>query len=440
MERIAILGTGMAGYGAAYRLQQEGMPSATYDKNSYYGGHTTSHKHSSGFIFDEGPHLSFTQHERLQKFFAENVDNNYQVIRSSPNNYWRGHWIKHPAICNLYGLPTDLVVNCLRDFVAAQNDQHQPTPTYADWLIASYGETFARTFPMEYGLKYHTTTADNMSTDWLGPRLYRAKLEEVLLGAISPITPDVHYVSHLRYPTYNGFVSYLDTLPKLTQLHLEHKLVRLNPRTQELHFANGRVAGYEGVISSIPLPELIPMIVGAPPDVLEAAQKLACTSCVLVSLGINRPVPSDGQWTYFYDREICFTRLSFPHLFSPHTVPPGCGSIQAEVYFSQKYLPLQGAPEDYVPRVIADLKRCGVLREDDKLLHTDVRVLRYAQVIFDLERAGALATVHGYLDDVGIAYCGRYGDWLYIWTDEAFMSGENAAQKTLDRLSVLKTV
>jgi protoporphyrinogen oxidase len=181
------------------------------------------------------------------------------------------------------------------------------------------------------------------------------------------------------------------------------------------------------------------MIVGAPPDVVEAASKLACTSCVMINLGINRADLSEGQWTYFYDRDICFSRLSFPHMFSPHTVPPGCGSIQAEVYFSQKYCPLKGSPEDYVEPVIEDLRRCGILHETDKILHTNVHVSRYAQVIFDLERADALATVHGYLDDVGIAYCGRYGEWLYIWTDEAFISGENAAQKTLDRMGARKT-
>ena len=35
---------------------------------------------------------------------------------------------------------------------------------------------------MQYTRKYHTTTADNMSTDWLGPRIYRPSLEEVLAG------------------------------------------------------------------------------------------------------------------------------------------------------------------------------------------------------------------------------------------------------------------
>jgi protoporphyrinogen oxidase len=444
MERIAILGSGMAGWGAAYRLHQEGVPSVTYDKNAYFGGHTASFKHPSGFIFDEGPHVSFTKHERLQKLFADSVNEKYEVIHARPNNYWKGRWIKHPAICNLSSLPTDLVVKCLRDFIGAHHDQEnnierKPIDNYADWLIASYGKTFAETFPMEYGLKYHTTTADNMSTAWVGPRLYRAKLEEVLVGAVSAETAHVHYVDHVRYPSYDGFVSYLSLLPKRTQINLGHKLVRLDPAAQELHFANGVVAGYDAVISSVPLTELVPMIAGAPPDVVEAARKLACTSCVMINLGINRPDLSEGQWTYYYDRDICFTRLSFPHMFSPHTVPPGCGSIQAEVYFSKKYRPLKGSPEDYIAPVIADLKRVGVLREEDKILHTNVHVSHYAQVIFDLERADALATVHAYLDDIGVAYCGRYGDWLYIWTDEAFISGENAAQKTLDRMGASKS-
>ncbi|HEX4038292.1 MAG TPA: FAD-dependent oxidoreductase [Acidobacteriaceae bacterium] len=443
MEKIAILGSGMAGFGAAHRLHEEGMPSVVYDRNSYLGGHTASFRHETGFIFDEGPHVSFTKHERLQKYFADNVGQKYEVIHSHPNNYWKGYWIKHPAICNLSGLPTDLVVNCLRDFIEAQHKQQaegesSAVRTYAEWLYASYGRTFAETFPMEYGYKFHTTTADNMSIDWLGPRLYRAKLEEVLAGAVSRETRDVHYVDYVRYPTYEGFVNYLSALPKETTVQLGYQVVRINPKERTLQFANGEVADYDAVISSVPLTDLIPMIAGAPEDVVAAAARLACTSCVLVNLGVDRADLCDGQWTYFYDRDICFTRLSFPHMFSPHTAPPGCGGIQAEVYFSRKYRPLQGSPQDCVEPVLRDLKRCGILRETDKIVHTSVSVCGHAQVIFDLERADALAVVHGYLDDIGVAYCGRYGDWLYTWTDEAFMSGENAAQKTLERLAVGK--
>jgi hypothetical protein len=58
----------------------------------------------------------------------------------------------------------------------------------------------------------------------------------------------------------------------------------------------------------------------------------------------------------------------------------------------------------------------------------------FANVIFDHDRPSALKTVHGYLDEVGIGYCGRYGDWAYIWTDQAFLSGERAAEGALKRI------
>jgi predicted homoserine dehydrogenase-like protein len=53
--------------------------------------------------------------------------------------------------------------------------------------------------------------------------------------------------------------------------------------------------------------------------------------------------------------------------------------------------------------------------------------------VADLERAKALPTVHGYLNNLGIACCGRYGDWEYLRTDQSFISGENAVRRILDR-------
>ena len=121
-------------------------------------------------------------------------------------------------------------------------------------------------------------------------------------------------------------------------------------------------------------------------------------------------------------------------MLSAGNASPGTGSIQAELYFSDKYRPLTGSPDALIEPVITDLRRCGILREDDRILFTSTMLVRYANIIFDLDRAAALTTVHGYLDDLGIAYCGRYGDWGYLWTDESFKSGENAAQRVLDRL------
>ena len=185
----------------------------------------------------------------------------------------------------------------------------------------------------------------------------------------------------------------------------------------------------------MPLPDLIPLIDGTPEDVIFASQNLACTNIVLVNVGIARPEISKANWTYFYDDDMPFSRISFQRNMSSSTVPEGAGSIQCEVYFSRKYKPLASPPEAYIDPVIDALRRCGLIREDDRILLRNAMWVPYGNIIFDKDRPKALGIVHGYLDDLGIGYCGRYGDWGYLWTDTSFFSGERAAQRVLDRIT-----
>jgi protoporphyrinogen oxidase len=433
MKTVVILGAGVAGLGAANRFFENGIETTVYEKNAYIGGHAASFK-SNEFIFDDGPHISFTKIKRIQKLLEVNVHYQYEVLPAYTNNYWKGYWIKHPAQCNLYGLPQKLRVDILFDFINAQTRETGEIKNYKDWLFGNFGKTFAETFPMQYGEKFHTTAAQNMTTEWIGPRLYRADLREVLQGAFSNQTPDVHYVNHFRYPSRGGFVSFFEPFAEKSNIQLDHELVELDITGKKLKFTNGKEAFYDFLISSLPLPELIPMISSVPDDVLAASQKLACTTCVIVNIGIDRSDISEAHWTYFYDKDFVFTRLSFPHMQSPKNVPSGAGSIQAEIYYSNKYRPLDRPPESFVEPVIDDLKRCGIILESDQILFSDARLIPYANIIFDLDRPQALAKVHKYLDEIDIFYCGRYGQWGYHWTDESFISGEDAAKRVMDLL------
>jgi protoporphyrinogen oxidase len=434
MPDIVVLGSGMAGFGAAYRLHAEGITPVIFEGNVYHGGHTASFRYDSGFLFDLGPHISFTKDPRIQDLFAESVENQYETVQIYLNNYWRGYWPQHPVQLHMHGLPEDVIVKVISDFVAERQAPDRPVRNYADWLLSSFGRSFAELFPMQYTRKYHLTTADNMSTDWLGPRIYRPNLEEVLRGALSPTSPHIHYITNFRYPTEGGFVSYLKKFVPMGMLKFNHKVISLDPCAREITFSNGVLAHYDALISSVPLPDLVRMIRGVPQDVLDASRRLACSTCVLVNIGVAREDISKAHMTYFYDEDICFTRLSFPHMLSSRNVPPGTGSIQAEVYFSDKYKPMTGSPEDWIEPVIKDLRRCGIVREEDRVLFSNALLVRYANVIFDLERAAALETVHGYLDEIGVGYCGRYGEWGYLWTDEVFKSGENVAQKVISNI------
>src|SRR5262249_40327722 len=256
MPNIVVLGTGMAGLGATYRLHGAGITPTVDDKNPYHGGHTTSFRYGNSFIFDIGPHISFTKDPRIQDLFADSVDQQYESVQVYLNNFWRNYWPQHPVQLHLHGLPEDVIVKLLADFVEERQRPEGPIKTYADWLLSSFGRTFAELFPMQYTRKYWTTSAENMSTDWLGPRIYRPSLEEVLRGSISPSVPDNHYISNFRYPTNGGFVSYLNKFVPLGHIKLNHEVISIDPRARQLRFSNGLVSHYDALVSSLPLPDL----------------------------------------------------------------------------------------------------------------------------------------------------------------------------------------
>lgn len=432
---IVILGGGMAGFGAAHQLSELGLRPRLYEQREQPGGLTSSFDHGDGFVFDEGVHISFTKSERVKRVFAESVSGHFETGRVYCNNYWRGHWIKHPAQVNLHGLPTDLIVDCIRDFVVANQAPPPEIRNYRDWLLASYGPTFANTFPMVYTRKYHTTDAENMTTDWLGPRLYRPDLEEVLRGALEHEPLDVFYVDEFRYPSHGGFEAFMRGMFPKADLHCGHRVTGIDTARRRLSFAGGMTSDYGSLISSLPLPALVPLIAGAPADVRDAAARLACSQAVVVNIGLNRPIESKAQWSYFYDEDIPFARVSYRTALSPHSTPPGCGALQAEIYFSDKYRPLRGTPDEQIEPAIDALIRTGLIADRSEILHQSAVWLPYANVIFDHDRRPALQMVQAFLDDVGIATCGRFGQWGYIWTDAAFLSGEQAARRMAEAVA-----
>jgi protoporphyrinogen oxidase len=434
-RNVLVLGSGMAALGASHAFHQAGVASRLYDKNPFPGGHTASFVHDSGFVFDDGPHISFTKNERIQSLFAENVGGRFETLDTYVDNYYHGAWVKHPAQANLHNLPTELKTRCILDFIkASQTELVREPANYLEWLISAFGETFATHFPAVYGKKYHTVEAAKMSTVWMGPRLYRPSMEEVIRGALFEETPDVHYISHFRYPTTGGFEAYLKPFYEQSDIRLDHEVVEIDPEARQVRFANGAVEGYDHLVSSIPLPDLVPMIKGVPDAVRAAAGQLVATTCITVNVGVARNDFTPAVWSYFYDEDICFTRLSFPHRMSPKTCPPGYGSVQAECYYSWKYRPVDTTPEAMIQPVIDDLVRVGLFREDEEILHTDAKLIPHANVVFDLDRETALPVVRDWLNHVGIVSVGRFGEWGYHWTDESFVSGEDGAKRVIERM------
>jgi protoporphyrinogen oxidase len=426
-REVTILGAGLSGLAAAQRLGEHGWNTTVYEKNKYVGGHAYTHS-IDGFSFDEGPHISFTRREAIKQRLAQAVNQQFLEQESIVYNLWRGQWIRHPAQYNLFGLPVDLVEKCLVDFVQARYEQKDsPVENYRDWLLNQFGRTFSEEFPFRYTRKYWTVEPELMSTDWVGPRIHPPKLEEILRGALAPNPVNYYYVSTFRYPEFGGFGSYVRAVSEGIEVQTGREVCSIDSRKSMVEFMDGSQTHYDLLISTLPLPEVIRMMKDVPANVRQAAEDLRFTSVVLVNVGVDRIEGfPDYHWMYFYDEDIVFSRGNFPHRLSPNNVPPGCGSVQVEVYHSA-FHPLPS--QDIFNRSIEQLQTIGILNKSDRILVAEEKRIHYANILFDHNRSRHLDTVLGYLHEQGILSCGRYGEWDYYWTDDSIASGWRAADQ-----------
>ena len=450
--QTVILGAGLAGLSASYHLGHDNC--VLFEKNHYPGGHIHTEV-VDDFTWDEGPHLSFTKYDYVRDLFANSVSGEYLEYPVETGNYYRGSWIPHPAQSNLFAVPEPLRSACLRDFHSSRQRQGNPHPAnYKEWLHYAFGETFAETFPTAYTRKYWTLPPEQLTTDWVGQRVYYPSVEDVSNGAKGPLPQQTHYIKKIRYPKRGGYMSFAEKLLSGANIVYNHDLTYVSFKDRALLFSNGTKVNFERLVSTVPLPVLIERS-DAPLRVREAATALTCTSLLLVNVAARHATARPENWIYVYDEDKYSTRINCTELLSPFNAPKGKTGVQVEVYYS-KARPLGESPRAVADKVCDELVEMGVVhaKADIETVHTNW--VPYANVTFDMPRREALGAVLSWLEGHGlpreadelepttdwdsklnentsrghpVMLAGRYAQWKYYWTDDCVLQGLHVSRR-----------
>lgn len=426
MKEVVILGGGIAGLSAAYRLRQAGWESRIFEKDPDWGG-LCGNFTINGFRFDRFVHFTFTSDPQLQQLFAASGPLwNHPPVSS---NYYHGYWLYHPAQNHLYPLPTEEKVKIIAGFVKRKQVPVSEITDYETWLRVQYGNYFAEHFPFAYTRKYWGAEPKELETKWVGNRMHAPTLEEVLKGAFEKPTENFYYTSVMRYPQKGGFKSILSALAQGADITLNKQAVSINPAAKSVCFADGTTGTYEKLLSSLPLPEIVNLLPDVPASVQNSAKSLRHTCGYQISLGFNKPDIAKHLWFYIYDEDIPPARVYSPSLKSPDNVPQGCSSLQAEVFYGNtaSIPPAQTVLQTTVEK----LQQMGLFKSED-ILVKDIRFEPYANITFDHAIYQNRQIVLDYLTSLGIYSMGRFGKWAYYWTHQAFEDGKITAEKIIN--------
>lgn len=442
---ITILGAGLAGLSCSYHLGHNNC--TIFEACNSIGGHARTYN-VDGFLWDEGPHVSFTSQSYVKALFEKSVEiDGLREFQTTVTNYANGSWIPHPAQSNLASVPQPLRDKIFNDFIASRvhADRLDAAKNYADWLRIAFGPIFTEAFPARYTRKYWATDAAQMDVDWIGQRLFLPDADNVKRGYNGTIQ-NTHYIQKVRYPNRDGFSGFLSELSRGAQVRAGHKVVAIDLQNKTITFESGLRHKYDKLISTIPLPELV-RLADAPHHILEAAGKLECTSLLLINVTADHEPLHDFHWMYVYDEDFLSTRITSIGNLANGNVPPGKTGIQVEIYGSRaKPLPDKN---EAIARVAYELVKMGLIKVVETV---HARHVSHANVIFDLNRRAAQNEILNWLSQFGLTrspddlepttnwkatpqerfgeliLAGRFGQWKYFWSDDCVLRGRQIAQ------------
>ena len=429
-QNIVILGAGISGLTVSYFLNKFKIKNSVIEKQNKCGGllkSFTIKKH----VFDNFIHISHAKNSVSKNFFRKSAKN--FKINPRPNNLYKNIWIDHSPQFHLFPLSFFEKFKIILSYLFRYRNEKFKKKNYENWLKGTYGSYFAKHFPITYTEKYWATKSKNMSTSWIKFRMQPINLIDLVIGAFFNIYKNTFYSNQMRYPKHGGYESFLNILKKNKSIKLNKDIKNINLFKKEIILSKGKKIKFSKLVSTIPLPEFCRLSKNTPTKILNASNRLRCTAGILVSIGVRKKIKM-RTWFYIYDKKFKAARVYSPSKLSKFNSPKDKSSLQAEIFVdnknkvTNKYL-------DYVKKnTIKNLIKIGVFEKKD-LEIVNIKVLKYANVIFDKNCSRSRTLIFDYFKKYDVDFVGRFGKWAYLWSDDCFLSGKLIAEKIYKNLN-----
>ncbi len=422
---IGILGGGLSGLVLASHLRD----AEVLERAERPGGLCRSLSFD-GFTFDpHGSHVLFSRDPKALAFYEDLLKDNVCRRRRNTKVFYKGRYVKYPFENGLSDLPIEDNLACVMGYIqayVARQTGAAPRPTnFREWMYHRFGKGITECYLLPYNEKIWKTPTDQMGIDWVEGRVPDPPLEDVIKSSLGIPTEGYTPQLNFLYPREGGVECLVrGLLPTVPRIRTGFTITSVEKRGDTWVVSDGHEEReYEDLVSTIPIPELVRALPGAPKEVKAASESLVHRSLVTVMLGIGRFPLNDFSWVYFpTPQDGKFNRISFPCNFSDRTAPDGASSAVAEITCDVGD-DVWSAPDGaLVEHVIERADALGIFRRSEVIASRVART-RYAYVVFERDHRRNLDLVKAHAAKVGIRLLGRFGQFDYINTDQCILRG-----------------
>ena len=284
-----IIGAGPTGLSAAYHL---GKGSLLVDQNHTVGGWCRSIQ-EGGFTFDYAGPIMFSKDDYVHRLYEMLLGDNVHWQDREAWVYSKGVYTRYPFQGALYGLPPDVIKECIMGAIEARfgplkeakgseapvrahmngkvhsnglaDSNGKPdedlldccadgtvesvnangsltcdsngvthsgeSRNFEEFIYKVWGAGIAKHFAIPYNRKLWAVPLSEMETSWLGGRVPLPDLEEIIEGALRPVPKPMGPNAVFGYPLRGGFQALMNGfLPHLRgEMRLRTRVVGLSP-------------------------------------------------------------------------------------------------------------------------------------------------------------------------------------------------------------------
>ncbi|MCP4197392.1 MAG: NAD(P)-binding protein [Proteobacteria bacterium] len=423
---IVILGAGLAGLAAAYRLKRDYR---LVEKRIVSGGLCDTVE-EDGFRFDRTGHLLHLRHGKIRRLVLKLLDEEPLRLERKSRIFSSGVYTHYPFQANTYGLPEEVMKACLVGFINAVVKREKAGArrinTFEEYIYVQFGEGIAKHFMIPYNAKLWGVHPREITADWCQRFVPEPNVQDVVAGAIAPPQEEMGYNANFLYPSRG-----IEALPNAFARRISSIEYGVQPKA--IDYKRRRILisnqwhSYRGLISTLPLKSLVKLLVSPPKKIIGAAGKLRCTSLRYLDVALSRPCGTSYHWTYVPERKYPFYRVGCYSNFSKNMAPHKKSNLYVELA-SRSAVKL----DKLMPKVLKGLKEMGVIKSENDIAFVRPRRMAHAYVVYDAAYSKSAPMILSWLERQRIFCAGRYARWEYAAMEDAIEQGVLAADTVKD--------
>ena len=350
-KRVAIIGAGPAGLTAAYLLAKGNQEVVVFEKDPKYVGGISRTESYNGYHFDIGGHRFFSKSKEVEDFWTEILGDEMLERPRSSRIYYNNHFFSYPLVAfeALRKLGIFESALCVLSYLKAKTFPVKNPTNFEEWVTNQFGKRLFNIFFKTYTEKVWGIPCNEISADWAAQRIKGLSLSSAIFNALFKPNKKATdkdkviktLIDSFRYPKQGPGMMWEACAEKSKAMGVT---LHMNCGVQKIEYTNnswtvqttseGNVTGFDYVLSTAPMRELVANVLPAfPASVAANAAALGYRDFLTVVLICKDEDAFSDNWIYIHDPKVKVGRVQNFKSWSPYMVPDPSMACYGLEYF-----------------------------------------------------------------------------------------------------------